>query len=30
MEHKGTVTIETERLLLRRFHRNEAEAMFKN
>ena len=30
MKHKGTVTIETERLLLRRFHHNDAEAMFKN
>lgn len=30
MKHKGTVTIETERLLLRRFHYNDAEAMFRN
>lgn len=30
MEHKGTQTIETERLILRRFHENEAEVMFRN
>ena len=30
MEHKGTKTIETERLLLRQFNKNDAEAMFKN
>ena len=30
MEHKGTKTIETERLLLRQFHENDAEAMFRN
>ncbi len=30
MEHKGTKTIETERLILRRFNKNDAEAMFKN
>ena len=30
MEHKGTVTVETERLILRRFTENDAEAMFKN
>ena len=30
MNHKGTITIETERLLLRRFHHNDAQAMFEN
>lgn len=30
MEHKGTVTIETARLILRRFTAEDAEAMFKN
>ena len=30
MEHKGTKTIETERLLLRKFTENDAEAMFRN
>lgn len=30
MEHKGTVTIETERLILRRFTIDDAEAAFKN
>ena len=30
MNHKGTVAIETERLILRRFTENDAEAMFKN
>ena len=30
MEHKGTKTIETERLLLRRFNEKDAEAMFRN
>jgi len=30
MEHKGTKTIETERLLLRKFNENDAEAMFRN
>lgn len=30
MEHKGTKAIETERLLLRRFNNDDAEAMFKN
>jgi len=30
MEHRGTKTIETERLLLRRFESTDAEAMFKN
>ena len=30
MEHKGTKTIETERLLLRQFNENDAEAMFRN
>ena len=30
MEHKGTKTIETERLILRQFNKNDAEAMFKN
>lgn len=30
MVHKGTVTIETERLILRRFTAEDAEAMFKN
>ena len=30
MEHKGTKKIETERLLLRQFHENDAEAMFRN
>ena len=30
MEHKGTKTIETERLLLRQFNENDAGAMFRN
>jgi len=30
MTHKGTVTLETERLILRRFTADDAEAMFKN
>lgn len=30
MNHKGTKTIETERLLLRQFNESDAEAMFKN
>ena len=30
MNHKGTITIETKRLLLRRFHHNDAQAMFEN
>ena len=30
MKHKGTITIETKRLLLRRFHHNDAQAMFEN
>lgn len=30
MRHKGTKTIDTERLLLRQFNMNDAEAMFKN
>lgn len=30
MEHKGTVTLETERLILRRFTESDAEAAFKN
>ena len=30
MEHKGTVTLETERLVLRRFFAEDAEAMFRN
>lgn len=30
MEHKGTVTIETERLILRRFKESDAPSMFKN
>lgn len=30
MEHQGTKTIETERLLLRQFHMDDAEAMFRN
>lgn len=30
MEHKGTKTIETERLLLRKFNENDAGAMFRN
>lgn len=30
MEHKGTVTLETERLILRRFTPDDAEAMFRN
>ncbi len=30
MEHKGTKTIETKRLVLRQFQKNDAEAMFKN
>ena len=30
MKHKGTKTIETQRLLLRQFNKNDAEAMFRN
>ena len=30
MTHKGTITIETERLILRRFNMNDAPAMFNN
>lgn len=30
MNHKGTVAIETDRLILRRFTENDAEAMFRN
>lgn len=30
MNHKGTVTLETERLILRRFKREDAEAMYAN
>ena len=30
MEHKGTITLETERLILRRFTADDAEAAFKN
>ncbi len=30
MQHKGTVRIETERLILRRFERDDLEAMFRN
>lgn len=30
MEHKGTITLETERLVLRRFTESDAEAAFKN
>ena len=30
MEHKGTKTIETERLTLRAFRTEDAEAMFRN
>jgi ribosomal-protein-alanine N-acetyltransferase len=30
MTHKGTVTLETERLILRRFIEDDAEAMYKN
>lgn len=30
MEHKGTITIETERLLLRQFNEGDTEAMFNN
>lgn len=30
MEHKGTKTIETERLILRAFRAEDAEAMFRN
>lgn len=30
MTHKGTITIETERLILRRFNKNDAPAMFNN
>lgn len=30
MEHKGTITLETERLILRRFTIDDAEAAFKN
>lgn len=30
MKHKGTITIETKRLLLRRFHHNDAQAIFVN
>jgi len=29
MNHKGTVTLETERLTLRRFYLEDADAMFK-
>jgi ribosomal-protein-alanine N-acetyltransferase len=30
MTHKGTITLKTERLILRRFTEDDAEAMFKN
>ena len=30
MEHKGTKEIVTERLILRRFDKDDAEAMFRN
>ena len=30
MEHKGTVTLETERLILRKFTENDAEAVYRN
>lgn len=30
MKHKGTINIDTERLLLRKFNMNDAETMFKN
>ena len=30
MNHKGTIQLETERLILRRFSMNDADAMFKN
>lgn len=30
MKHKGTVTLETERLILRKFTENDAEAVFRN
>jgi len=30
MNHKGTETLETERLLLRRFSESDAEAVFRN
>ena len=30
MNHKGTVTLETERLILRRFTMDDADAMFQN
>ena len=30
MTNRGTKTIETERLLLRRFNKDDAEAMFRN
>ena len=30
MEHKGTVTLETERLVLRRFQLDDAPAMYRN
>ena len=30
MEHKGTVTLETERLILRRFQLEDAQAMYRN
>ena len=30
MEHKGTVRIETERLILRRFESDDAQAMYDN
>ena len=30
MEHKGTKTIETKRLVLRQFQKKDAEAMFNN
>ncbi|MCL2004428.1 MAG: GNAT family N-acetyltransferase [Oscillospiraceae bacterium] len=30
LNHKGTITLETERLILRRFHIGDADAMFRN
>ena len=30
MKHLGTVTLETERLILRRFELSDADSMFKN
>ena len=30
MNHKGTVTLETKRLILRKFAENDAEAVFRN